>query len=194
MRVLLALFAVALLGVDLGACGETGKASRTDSNAAVTATGSAAPASTGASPRTTKGRNPVPYETVGVAGSAADRQAITAMVKRYYAAMAANDGATACSLLNRSLANALPEDYGNKFDPPYMRGSTCSVVLSKMFMHRHGHPTSDVSGMEVTGVRVVNGIAAVALLRSPTMPLGETSLRREDGRWTMDQMLGGPLG
>jgi hypothetical protein len=200
VRVLLVLLVVSLLSFDVVACGGSGSgsASRAHSSAVASTGGATVPASTSASQTSTTGEGPGSSErkfdeTAGVAASDAERSAIAALVKRYYAAVAADNGAQACSLLYPPLGKAIVEDYGNSVSPSYLRGKTCSVVMSKIFKHRRGQPTSDVSGIEVTGVRVVNGTAAIVLLHSPTMPVGEISLSREGKKWTVDLLLGGSL-
>jgi hypothetical protein len=200
MRMLFVLLVVTLLSVGVVACGKTsnGAVSSTHSNTTATGSDTATSVSTSTSQSSTKGggfrtSEPGPYESGGVVASAADRREVTAVVKRYYAAVATDDGAEACQLLYPPLGKSIAEDYGNSAKPLYMRGNTCAVVMSKLFRHRRGRPTSDVAGIEVTGVRILNGIAAVALLRSPTMRLGETSLHREGATWTVEQMLGGSL-
>ncbi len=202
MKLLFVLLTIALLSGGVAACGGSGKGtgsvSQASFGAVASASGPTGPVSTGATSTTTTGKEQgalarKPYETAGVAASRANRQAITALVKDYYAAALAGDGARACSLLHRQLADSVAEDYGNQASSPELRGKTCPVVMSKVFRYRRGQPTSDIAGIEVTGVRIVDGDMAIALLRSPTMAVGETSLQREGGIWRMDQLLGSSL-
>lgn len=125
----------------------------------------------------------------GHAASAAETGALTAFVKRYYSAALASDGASACSMMKRSLARAMPEDYGRPPGPPYLRGSTCPAVMSLYFKHSHGSPSAAI---EVTGVRV-EGPHAFVLLGSRTMPASYATLEREGGSWRFVGMLGAPL-
>jgi hypothetical protein len=126
----------------------------------------------------------------GHAASAADKQVVTALVKRYYATAAAGDGTMACSMIVSSLARATPEDYGQAPGPYYLRGAkTCAAVMSLLFKHFHGQLTGAI---EVTGVRV-EGNQARVLLGSTTMPAGYISVERERGAWKIDTLLGGPL-
>jgi hypothetical protein len=195
MRTLFVLLVVVLLTVDVVACGG---ASSTHTNAAATGGDTVASVSASTARSSTTGGEPGSSErefdeTGGVVASAADRREVTAVVKRYYAAVAADDGAEACRLLYQPLAKSFDEDFSQVSGPRDLRGKTCIAVESKLFRHRRGRPTSDVAGIEVTGVRVLDGVAAVALLRSPTMPVGAISLRREGGIWAVDQMLGSSL-
>jgi hypothetical protein len=125
----------------------------------------------------------------GHAAIAAERRAIAALVKRYYAAAAASDGAKACPLINSALEEAIPEDYGQPPGPAYARGKTCAVVMSKLFEHAH----SQLAGaFEVTGVRV-EGREARALLGSRAVPASFVSVKRERGAWKIGALLGEPL-
>lgn len=127
--------------------------------------------------------------TYGHAANATDRRAITVLVKRYYAAAAAGDGAKACPLIYSLQAEAIPEDYGQSPGPTYARGKTCAVVMSKIFKHSHGQVTGTV---EVTDARV-SGSEAHALFGSSTIPASSILLRREHGAWKIDALLGQPL-
>lgn len=125
----------------------------------------------------------------GRAASPAEERAIAALVKRYYAAAAASDGAKACRLIYSTLEEAIPEDYGQPPGPAYSRGKTCAVVMSKTFAHAHSQLAG---GFAVTGVRV-EGKEAHALLGSRTLPASFILLRRERGAWKIYELLGQPL-
>ena len=102
----------------------------------------------------------------GRAASSAERQALTAVVERYYAAAAAADGRVACSLLALAFAKSIPEDYGRGggSGPAYLRGKTCSAVMSLLFKHEHRQLSDKI---EVTDVRI-KGREALALLGTKT--------------------------
>lgn len=118
--------------------------------------------------------------------SAADERIVTALAKRYYAAAAADDGAMACSLILSGMAKTLPEDYGGRTGPAYLRGGkTCRAIMSLLFKHFHGSLTSVI---KVTGVRV-KGDRAYALLSSTTRPASYLTLRREAGAWKVEELL-----
>jgi hypothetical protein len=208
MKLLLTLPAVVLLGVGATACGGVGKgpvsASQSSSNAAVA--GSAvvrtASSATPVQPSPKKdsdgdGDNLTNsfYDTddkailaYGHAASAAEVQAVTAVVKRYYAAASAGDGATACSLIYSILAESIAEDYGRPPGPPALRGKTCAVVMSKLFKQRHQQLTADVFTLKVTGVRV-DGKRGSALLSFRRMPDRHILVHRERGAWKIYTLL-----
>jgi hypothetical protein len=125
----------------------------------------------------------------GQEAGATDRQALTAAVKRYHAAAVAGDGARACAMIKASFAKAIPEDYGRPSNPAYLRGTTCSAVMSGLFKHEHRALSA---AFEVTGVRVA-GRRAYILLGSRTTPASYLILEREGGAWQVVGLLGAPL-
>jgi hypothetical protein len=202
MKPLLTLSVTALLSVGVTACGGAGTttATKTSSSTATSSGGAANNVSGNPTPTRTTGvgasatsenaggtDNNIP--AYGHAASAADNQAVTALVKRYYAAAATADGATACTLLYPALVHAVPEDYGQAPGPAYARGKTCPVVMSKLFKHVAGHP-ADLAATEVTGVRVYRD-RGFAMLRSKTTPNGEIFVERA-GRssWKVGVLIG----
>ncbi|HEY2632239.1 MAG TPA: hypothetical protein VGI26_07670 [Solirubrobacteraceae bacterium] len=128
----------------------------------------------------------------GQEASLADAQAITALVKRYYTAAAAADGATACSLIYSPLSESVAEDYGQAPAPASFAGKTCQVVMSKLFRQVPGQPSAVLASTQVTGVRVKER-KGFALLRSKTMPEGDIPVVRELGTWRINTLIGVPL-
>lgn len=117
----------------------------------------------------------------GRPASAADARAITALVKRYYAASSRADGRRVCGLLFSLTAEAVPEDYGRGAGPAFARGNTCSAVLSKYYRHEHAMVAGSV---QVVAVRV-EGKRALALIGSRTMPASSLPVRSEYGVWKL---------
>jgi hypothetical protein len=206
MKSLLALFAIALLSVSVIACGGaskgTGSTSRDSSNAAATG---GTPATTPSSTATTEasaadavdGDFVTPQDRnddgevleYGHPAGPADKQTVTAIVKRYLAAAAAEDGATACSLIISNLAKLIPKNYGRPQDSSYMLGKTCAMVMSKLFKHFHQELVTQAAGLEVTSVRV-RGNNADALLAFRTMPeLWYMTAEREGVVWKINELI-----
>lgn len=180
---LASLVTVALAGMAIGGCG-SGSHTAPAVDARVTAASSSA-----ARPKpSVEGTSDDDIPAYGHEASAADRQAITALVRRYYAAAAAADGRTACALLDRNLEHVIAEDYGQPPALPYSRGKTCKVVMAKIFRHLTHHP-ADLAATAVTGVRVSNNYA-FAELSSKLTPKGEIFLLRERGKWTVGVPIG----
>lgn len=173
--------AIVLFGLGLSACGGAGRGA--SPSASLSSHGESA--GSGSS-------EPAAYEGYGPKDEA-DEQKVAAIVERYYAAAAADDGAKACSMLYSHMANSVAEDYGQPPGPPELRGKTCAVVMSKVFKHRDGQPTADLTAITVIGMRTNKDNEALALLRSPAMAFGEISLHRQGSSWKILQLLGSPL-
>jgi hypothetical protein len=199
MRSLLTLPSIALLGLGVGACGNTGRgtgsAPGSSSNVA-TRTAVAAKQTQSRLPTDSDNDNDNPGKSrydgddgpvlhFGHAASAAEERAVAALVKRYYAAGAAGDGATACSLIDSLLAESVVEEYAQS---PALRGKTCAEVLSKLFRRRHRELAGDIATLKPTVVRV-SGDRGLALVRFGATRERRLLLRRERGAWKMDVLL-----
>lgn len=185
----LMLLAVALLALGAGSCGSThkGRGSASDSS-------SSTPSPSSLMADQDKDSLDGDYHDgddgavryYGQAASAPDALAITALVKRYYAAAAAGDGEQACALTYYIEVERLPEQYGQPPGPLWLRGAnTCQAVLSRVFKHFHNQLTVPVV---VTGVRV-DGDHADALVGFRTLPAGVVKARREGRAWKIDGLL-----
>jgi hypothetical protein len=198
VRSLLTLPSIALLGLGVGACGNAGKrASSVPGSPSNAAAGTAATTPIQANlardsdndndnpgkSRYDSDDSPVLY--FGHAASATDGRAIAALLTRYYAAGAAGDGATACSLIHPLLAESIVEEYAQS---PSLRGRTCAVVMSKLFKQLHGELARDVAGLELIRARV-RGDHGVAVLRFGGARERRVLVRRERGAWKMDLLL-----
>lgn len=117
----------------------------------------------------------------GHAANAAEGRTITVLVKHYYAAAAANDGATACSLIYSIIAESVADEYGQS---PALSGKTCAVVMSKLFKQRHRELATEAAGLEVTRMRV-SGDRGLVLLRLGTALERRVPVRREHGAWRL---------
>lgn len=124
----------------------------------------------------------------GRAANGRDRRTIAALVSRYFAAAAREDGATACSMIVKVYANSVPEDLGRPPGPPYSRGGTCAAVLSKLFYHYHRQLAAHAAQLEVTSVRTGQG-RAVAVLGFKTLPGRALWVAREGSVWKVDALL-----
>lgn len=200
MRIALVLLSLPLLGACLSACGGAGKT--------VTGPSSTDPARkfAGADTRTVppggylksdsdkdadehqKGpSNEDMGEMVTASHGArpADKRAIAAVVKRYYAAAVAGDGATGCSLLDPALAEATAHE-----QTPIAAGTgkSCAASLSRLFAQQHKRlAAEEPATMVVTGVHV-DGDAGLVTLGFRAAPEGELVLQRDSGVWKVDAL------
>ena len=198
IKPLFALLVVALLSWGAAACGGATKGTVSGSQTLPNAVASDSTATTTASsarptqhsPKNDTNNSVLDY---GRAASATDKQAVTALVKRYYAAAAAGEGATACSLIQSSLANAVAEDYGQAPGPSYLRGGkTCQAVMSLLFKHDHHQLIAEVRTLDMTRVRVKGNIG-LAVLGFRAMPEREISVSREGSVWKINALLDSQL-
>jgi hypothetical protein len=205
MKSLLALLAVALLGVGATACGgssKKGSTAQTPANATATDASNATPAKNfravdadkdddTTAPGDDTNNNAVLH--FGKAASSSDVRAITALVKRYYAAAAALDGAKACSLLYSTLEEGVVEDYGQSPPgPTYMVGKTCPEVLKGLFEHSHEQIAVHNATLKVARVRLEehHGFVVLSFGKLPERELGVT---REGHTWKLNALLDSEL-
>jgi hypothetical protein len=128
----------------------------------------------------------------GHAARASDKQAITALVRRYYAAAVAEDGAAGCSMIIAAVAKSVPEDLGRPPGPPYLRGTTCPAVVSKLFKQNRRQLAAYATALEVTSVRVEHD-NGVAILGFKALPGRQVRLAREGGVWRFEALLDSEL-
>jgi hypothetical protein len=219
MKLLLTFLAVSALAGGISACGggATGDSvSRSAASTASTTTAGAAstPTTSTSTPSTTSpsvgaggDSNPKPegssttsqakryphgddsIQTYGKPAVQADREAVSAAVRRYYAAVAAGDGSVACSLLSSGLSKSIVQSFGRS---PALRTKDCAGILALLFKHRPGRSSASLAAVQVTAVRL-NGDRGFALLHSKEMPSGEISVDRENGTWKIGALIGGAL-
>jgi hypothetical protein len=217
MKQTVAILAVGLVGLGTGACGssseDSGSTSRTSPGVARATNpsqgggqaakapqalspkkanrGDSAQAGSGASESTARryphGDNSI--QTFGREGGETDRQAVAELVKRYYAAVAADDGAKACSMMSSGLSGSLVSGLGRS---PKAHGKGCGAILSLLFKGRGRQAAAGLLAPEVTGVRL-RGARGFALLRSKAIPAGEISIVRERGVWKIAALIGSAL-
>jgi hypothetical protein len=205
MKSLLALVALALIGTCLTACG-AGKGA--NSNASTTSTPhqvyvSRIPTKVPPEPAKIKAdadkdndigasdddTNNDSTLNFGHAADTADTQAITFLIKRYYAAAYAENGARACKMIYSTLEEAVPEDYGQSPPgQPYMRGTTCAAVLTLLFKHDHPQLTIEFPKLKISRVRLMEH-HGIAILHFGALPERQISVGREGHIWKVDGLL-----
>lgn len=185
----LVLMIAMLSALCLAGCGQAGKGSGSQ------ATEAALRAKTATVPKTLyagdvdaeedrDGRDADDQEVLGFGQRAAgaETRTVAVLVKRYYAAAVRFDGKQACSMLYSTTAEAVPEDYGEKPGPAYLRGKTCATVMAKLFKHDRRQLSAAERKLKVTEVRVA-GNRGVALLDLGAKPERHMLVHREFGVW-----------
>lgn len=123
----------------------------------------------------------------GRPATASEQRAVTALIKRYYAAALAEDGARGCAMLYSTLAEAAVEDDAQPPGPPYMYGAkSCAEVLARLFKHYHPQLAAEVPKLQVTHIRMQEH-KGFALLRFGKLPERQIAVGREPlghGRYT----------
>jgi hypothetical protein len=203
-RSLFALLTIALVGFGLSACASTKTSA--SSTAAVTTdeitssskpvTVPPAPAETkadadkdndlGAAGEDTRNNGVLDY---GHAASVSEQQAIAKLLKHYYAAATAENGAVACTMIYSTLAESVAEDYGHTPPGPiYSHGRTCPEVMTRMFAHFHPQLTLELPKLRVAHVRLVEH-HGLAILSFGTLPERQISVAREGKTWKVETVL-----
>jgi hypothetical protein len=196
MRPLLCLLALLALSQGLAACGGSGGRAVASASTAVTVSGPA-PLETktdadkdndiGAPSDDANNSQALDF---GHAASSSEQRAITALVKRYYAAALAENGARGCALLYSTIAEAAPEDDSREpGTPAYMQHlTTCAQVLTALFKHYHPQLAAELPKLQVTRVRLEEH-HGWAFLSFGTLPERRISVQRERHVWKMSQIL-----
>jgi hypothetical protein len=213
------MLAAAALSLCLAACGGANKAGQTASQAASTSGGSSPTTTGGATTTASaaappKNIPPAPAVTkvdgdgdgdvsehaaesadndsvlgFGHEATAAEKSAVTAVVKRYFAAAAAEQGARACGLLISTLAEAEPEDYAETPGaPPYLHGKTCAASMTSLFKHFHPELALEQPRLTVTSVRLIVH-HGYAVLHFKGLPARSILIVREGHIWKIDGLL-----
>ncbi len=127
----------------------------------------------------------------GHAASGVDKRELTAFARRYYAAAAAGDGATACSMFSPVFAKSIPQDYGRgSAGPSFLReATTCPAVLALVFSNLRARFSAPI---EIIRVRV-KGNEGRILISAKNMPASYLELHREDGVWRSTSMFASRL-
>ncbi len=121
----------------------------------------------------------------GRAAQGAERAAVVALVRRYYAAALAGDGAAGCPLLSPQTREQLVEEDGGTAK---LRGHSCPTVLTKLFATEHRELAHKSPGMTVQAVRVGGGIGVALIEFPPLRELRKISIHRIAGVWLLHDL------
>lgn len=118
------------------------------------------------------------------------KQALTTLIRRYYAASASEDGAAACRMLLPFLAESVAEQYGHD---PGLRGRTCATVMSKLFAQRHHLLAGESATLKFVAVRVGGGHALIVLSFANLPEVRQIRALGEGTNWHIHDLLDGIL-
>ncbi len=122
----------------------------------------------------------------GHAASGTELNETRSLVRRYYAAAAAANGAQACALLVPFFAESVVEQYGHLAPTS---GKTCAAVMSKIFKNHHALIASKNATLKIPEVRVQNERALVILEFSSIPEVRQIYLRRIANKWMLLALL-----
>jgi hypothetical protein len=135
------------------------------------------------------GPDPDTTRVFGHPASAADTRVVGSVLRRYYAAAAAQDGLAACKLLYSPLGESVVEDYGSGITDKPTGGETCAVVLSALFKHLHPSFSTDSATLRVVAVRVLRERGSALLSFDGKRPENYMELHRERGTWRVTRLV-----
>lgn len=122
----------------------------------------------------------------GHEASRADRQAIGALVKRYYVAAARRDGAAACRLIHSLTIETAVEGYTERSGA---HAASCSTILSGLFEQHRRKLVHDSATLKVVDVRVGSLTALVLLRFAKARQPDHLEVHREGAAWKLWDLL-----
>jgi hypothetical protein len=179
MRWLLALLAIALLGLGASACSGTSKTTPAAANQ---------PAKPDRDNDGDNNNDDAKVLNYGHAAGPTELRELTALVRHYYAVAAASDGAGACAMLYPLTAESIVEENGNTQG---LRGRTCAVVMSKLFELHHQTLVSDDASVKFYLVRVRGNRALTLLTFAGPPEVRQLPERRVGATWKVFAPLDG---
>lgn len=134
----------------------------------------------------------------GHSGSAADLQAISSALERYYAQAATGNGVAVCALLDSTLRGStdlqpfLPKEYRTSSGSAVFTDKDCSQVETVLLAVNRQQLDAESRTLFVSSVRVNAGMA-LAVMRFKTMGERQIALRLEAGSWRVAALIDSPL-
>jgi hypothetical protein len=116
----------------------------------------------------------------------------TALIRRYYAAAAADDGAMACSLTNRAVVKEIAQPEVRIKGGRTMPRLSCAEALARNFRPIVKELVYKRDALAVVRVRVLDNTGLAILHFGAT--IRDITLYREHGRWKIQSMLDTALG
>lgn len=138
--------------------------------------------------------------TPGREGSPSERRAISDAVRRYYSTALVGNGRAACAMLARPLTTSMLVEYG-RYGAPYLRGNTCTEIMSKVFRHDRRQVVAVASTQKLVDVRLEgdHGYAALhvdlpclrgsCVLNERVLHIANVLVKREGDAWKIDSLL-----
>jgi hypothetical protein len=192
-RPLLAVLACALFGVCLGSCGGAGR----ETHSAVSSSSAQSYLSNDGDVLgdDREGRSDdYLVRGYGRAAGETETKALEGLLMRYYMAAAAENGATACELLDPrlrkglNLVKAMPHEDVPPSGSTIFGGKDCAQVASLLFKLNHRQILEKSETFVVRDVRI-DGPGGLVLLGFRAMPERMMPVEREQGAWKTGALL-----
>lgn len=120
----------------------------------------------------------------GPKASPAATRAIASILRSYYSASAAGEGASACALLNTALAAAIAKEQS----PAAAGADACAAAIAPLLAQQHRHLLAeDPATMTVIAVYARGGLA-LAALGFRNSPESDILLTRAGNIWKIDAL------
>lgn len=130
----------------------------------------------------------------GREASAAERLAVSDLVKRYYVAAAATDGAAACRLIardvisGRNLTLSIPAPYASVAVAALFRRKTCASVETRLFKLEEARFKATLPRIEVASLRIGRG-RGLAIVISKEVPERVVDVLYTSAGWMVNGLL-----
>jgi|HubBroStandDraft_3_1064219.scaffolds.fasta_scaffold03418_6 hypothetical protein len=113
----------------------------------------------------------------------ADRGAITSLIRRYYTAAVAGNGAKGCALIyGYELVARTADEYGGPPSVPNMSAKKCAVVLSELFRSHHRELLDHFTKLTLVSIRIA-ALSGSVLMWFGEGPEHRMLVRREPEGW-----------
>jgi hypothetical protein len=190
MKTLFGMVAILALVMSLSACGSTSKARDSGPRAAASLRFLGDDSDDDSTTWHTYDDDDRSIVEFGHAATPTEAEAIGVVATRYMRAAAAGKGKAACSMNYAILEEAIVEDYGTSPPgPPYLRGTTCAQVMTKVFKRNRERLGSVAGSVHVVRVRVDRLSAYAMLSFGPAPPRHYLLLHKEHAFWKIDALL-----
>jgi hypothetical protein len=180
------LAALTLFTIPVASCGGSSEAVSVPGRAMPAARSSKPP---NAGPTATPASGPNGIVRFGHPAGPVDRAAISAALRGYTLALAADNGAVACSHLASWLR---AQATAGVTSGAQGQTKSCAQLLTSMFAHEGSQARAAQRDTVITAVRV-DGDRAFAIFRQPGVPAEFFPMQREGGQWKVGALGGSML-
>jgi hypothetical protein len=129
-------------------------------------------------------------DAYGKKAGSTERQAVTRVVKSYYAAATGDNGAKACALLSASLIAGLAEGASESAGSVH---NECAATVSSLFKQQHRLLASEGAATVVVTAVHIKGDVGLVLLGFRSGPESEILIQRDGHTWKVNALFDSEL-